>query len=144
MLDTDEHRDMYRRLWDLVGKDPPVPALYEYAPDMPLDTAACFYTHDGDVLDPRILIGRTPCPAQCTKPDLDRATLNELISLAHERGHERSWREGTYRENSMPEERRAWKHARDILGSMGFKDWDAFAAARESSLAEHGHRGTPE
>ena len=36
------------------------------------------------------------------------ADLRELITLAHERGHEMSWRVSTYVPNTMPEEERAW------------------------------------
>ena len=94
--------------------------------------------------DSRIWVGRAPVPAKCTKADLDRATLPELISLAHERGHEMSWREKTYVPNTMPEELREWDHAEKLLRQMGFVDWDVFAAKKEFSLAEHRRRGTPE
>ncbi len=148
MLASDELRDIYRRLWALALKPsdetrPPVRVLYQLDEWMPMGTAAAFFLRDGDVFDPQIWVGRMPCPSEPWKPDLDRATLRELISLAHERGHELSWRKGTYVEHSMPEEHRAWEHADEILRSMGFTDWDAFALAKEESLAEHRRRGTP-
>jgi hypothetical protein len=70
--------------------------------------------------------------------------VRELISLAHEHGHEASWRAGTYEVTTMPEERRAWDHARALLQELGFDDCAAFEDAKRESLEVHRLRGTAE
>jgi hypothetical protein len=150
MLDTAELRDIYQRLWTWTSSipgdtKPPVPALYDGGLRIRNGAVALFALTLGKRDFPRVWVLRVPCPARCTEPNLDGATLPELISLAHERGHERSWREGTYPGRmTMPEEHRAWDHAERLLRSMGFVDWDRFESQRERSLAEHRRRGTPE
>jgi hypothetical protein len=90
----------------------------------------------------------TPECQRAERLELDPAgaSLRELISLAHERGHERSCHDRTYPKNppTMREEHRAWDHAKKILDSMGFTDWDEFDEAKETSLEAHRRRNTPE
>jgi hypothetical protein len=38
----------------------------------------------------------------------------------------------------MPEEHRAWDNAEEILRSMGFTEWDAFASAKEEGCGSSG------
>lgn len=146
MLDTDEQRDMYRRLWTMSDEaDPPVRVLYEIDEFMPLPGLAavfCESMDDGD--GPGIRVRRDSCPPEPWEPDVDGATLGELISLAHERGHEHSFRAGTYHAMSMAEEDRAWTNAEVLLRSLGFEEWDAFTEAKKNSLEVHRQRGTPE
>jgi hypothetical protein len=92
---------------------------------------------------PHIRVARPFCP-DGDEPDLAGADIRELISLAHVRGHEASWRAGTYEVTTMPEERRAWDHAQAMLQERGFDNWAAFEDARRESLEGHRLRGTPE
>jgi hypothetical protein len=92
---------------------------------------------------PGILVFRPErVPAESTEPDVATATLGELITLAHERGHATSYRAETYVEKSLAEERRAWEHARSMLEELGFAEWDAFNERQKLGLelaAEHGY-----
>ena len=93
---------------------------------------------------PRIWIWRQLPPDPQDEPDLVGADLEELITLAHERGHEQSCRDRTYQVRAMAEERRAWVHAERILKSLGFEEWTAFEDHKLDSLAEHAKHGTPD
>lgn len=85
---------------------------------------------------PGILVFRPErVPAESTEPDIAVATLAELITLAHERGHATSFRAETYVDKSLAEERRAWEHARSILDGLGFTEWDAFNEREKEGLA---------
>lgn len=110
--------------------------------------AGKFMTHrerDGRITDgPQIWIYRQQPPDPQDEPDLAGAGPEELITLAHERGHEQSWRDRTYRATTMAEERRAWGHARRILGSLDFTEWTEFEDHMRISLAKHVSHGTPE
>lgn len=117
--------------------------LYDLVEMMPNGEAAYFATHLDEREFPHIRVARDFVP-QSDEPDLEGATLRELISLAHERGHEASWRAGTYVENNMAEEHRAWKHAEQILRELGFEDWSSFEEAMRVSIAEHMRPGTPQ
>jgi hypothetical protein len=119
--------------------------LYELADIMPNGELAYFATHLGDLPFPHIRVARPFCP-DGDEPDLAGAHVRELISLAHERGHEASWRAGTYEVATMPEERqrRAWDDARALLQKLGFDDWAAFEDAKQESLEVHRLRGTAE
>jgi hypothetical protein len=135
---------IYTELWHLSGEAiPPVFALYELADMMPNGERAYFATYLDGRPFPHIRVARLSCPDD-DEPDLSGADMRELISLAHERGHEASWRAGTYEANTMPEERRAWDHARALLRDLGFDDWDAFEDAKRESLEVHRLRGTAE
>ena len=146
---TGPNAEIYRNLWNmnsLFQKPPPnkpVAIAYQSFARMPDGQAAFFATHEGDRPFPHIRIGRHPVPAECWKADLEGATVLELVSLTHERGHEQSWRDGTYKPNTMPEEFRAWSHAEVMLRALGFNDWLAFEDAKRGSLDEHRRRGTP-
>jgi hypothetical protein len=135
---------IYTRLWHLSDDAaPPVFALYELAGMMPNGERAYFATHRDDRAFAHIRVARPFCP-DGDEPDLAGADMRELISLAHERGHEASWRAGTYEVTTMPEERRAWTHARALLQELGFADWAAFEDAKRASLEVHRLRGTSE
>ncbi len=143
---TDEQRNMYRRLWALSNDaTPPVFASYVHRSRI-VGSAMFFLEPEQGVFCPGIWVGRERdrLPAECDQPDLEHTTLPDLITLAHERGHERSWRERTYVPSAICEERRAWRHAVDILDEMGFTDWDAFEKAKDFSLTVHRRHGTPE
>lgn len=152
---TGLNADIYTRLWfrnsiwDLDGKTiirpsaDAVCARYWLYGLMPDGQAAYFALSDGS-LGPHIRIGRERVPAPAFHPDLNGATLLELMSLAHERGHEASWRNGTYAPGAMPEERRAWDLAEAMLRELSFEDWEEFRQAKQFSLEEHRRLGTPE
>lgn len=143
--------DIYIALWHLSDdRTPPVRVSYEFsmfkgapAPD----AGALFLT--GQVIGgkqkdvPGIWIKRNPVPSPRNQPDLDNASAEELISLAHERGHESSWRAGTYEPTTMAEEHRAWAHAEQLLRDLGFDLWLQFEEAKQHSLDEHIKHGTP-
>lgn len=141
---------IYTALWHFSDDvDRPVAVLYNNMGFEP-GQAAMFMTHLADdrgfVIDdqPRIWIWRYPAPDPSDEADLAAADLRELIALAHERGHELSWRAGTYEVRSMQEERRAWANADGLLRDLGFDSWPDFEDAKRYSLAEHVRRGTPE
>ena len=139
--------DIYRSLWiDVDPTEPPTLSTYvtpAFFRDDAEGSAGLFATHEDGELCPRIYIPRDRVPGDGFEPDVDGADLGELIALAHERGHQRSYARGTYEERCMSEEHRAWFHAREILTVLGFMDWDAFEAAKEVSLRIHTERGTP-
>jgi len=145
---TSELGRIYTALWTLSREaDPPVNPVYWDASDMEKDASALFIPpqYDGD--DPQIRVARVRPPddsEDVPPPDLNGASLRELISLAHERGHEQSLREGTYRAMTMEEEQRAWSYAEKLLRALGFQEWPAFHAHKQDSLDEHRRRGTPE
>jgi hypothetical protein len=103
---------------------------------LPAGQAARFATHRDDEVKPHIHLARPHCRGGLRLLPTD-ANLEELISLAHERGHEASWRAGTYVPESMPEERRAWGWTGDLLRSLGFSEWTAFDEHQRFSLEEH-------
>lgn len=108
--------------------------------------AGVFMTHDGE-RDPDlpviwILREVVPDDDACFEPDLSGADLNELLTLAHERGHERSFWDGTYQlGGGLAEEERAWDHAADLLRGLGFTEWPAFHENRATSLRLHRENG---
>jgi hypothetical protein len=121
----------YTKLWHLSDDAiPPVFALYELAGMMPNGERAYFATYLDDRPFPHIRVARPFC-TDGDEPDLAGADVRELISLAHERGHEASWRAGTY-------------HARALLQALVFDDWAAFEDAKRESLEGHRLRGTAE
>lgn len=105
--------------------------------------------------------GRTPTQT-VNNPDLPPPDLlAELLTLAHEYGHFRSWKAGgrtaayeaavialekqvdsasepmlseEQRELIRTEEETAWQIGRQILDSLGFDRWDAYDARRARSL----------
>jgi hypothetical protein len=83
----------------------------------------------------------------------------DTFTLAHEYGHERSYRNGERtaeyeqaikvpwkewpqlptetRALILEEEQRAWMYARQVLGELGFSEWEAFERHRDKSLATY-------
>lgn len=109
--------------------------------------SALFFTDLDSRPHPGIWVRRERVPAESSKPDLEGASLGELITLAHERGHEQSWRDATYRAMTMEEEKRAWTLAEQLLQGLGFFELDttdAFERHRDYSLERHLAAGTPE
>jgi hypothetical protein len=101
---------------------------------------------DRPPVTPRIWIERTPEPHEHNRPDLADATLEELMSLAHELGHLDSYRRGTYvstddssvsKDIRMREETSAWEYAERRLRSLRFSTWQSFYAHREAAIASH-------
>lgn len=145
---TPELERIYTALWTLAREaKPPVDPVYWHAGDMQ-GACALFIPPQYDGQDPQIRIASAAPPddsEDIPPPDLNGASLRELISLAHERGHEQSWRERTYPVTmTMVEERRAWSHAEKLLRALGFQEWSAFHVHKQESLDEHRRRGTPE
>jgi hypothetical protein len=143
---------IYTELWHLSDNaTPPVKVLYR--PDMfgSFDPGQVgkFVPYLEDKKEnkrdlPQIWIKRTPPPVPEYKPDPDGADLRELITLAHERGHEQSWRDKTYMANTIAdmantiaEERRAWDHAECFLRKRRFEHWTEFNASKQESLDQH-------
>jgi hypothetical protein len=147
---SEEHARIYEKLWRLSSKAEPTAApVYWDKGGMPNREVGLFTPpqDEGDI--PRIRIARDNPPddlAEDTIPDLDGATLDELITLAHERGHEESWHAGTYPIDppTMSEERRAWSHAERLMRALGFHEWKAFIHHRQASLFRHSLHGTPD
>ena len=136
---------IYTTLWTLSDEaDPPVyPRYREKGKMRSSGERGLFALWDGDRPFPHIRVARETCP-DSVDDDPKGADLRELISLAHERGHEASWRADTYEVTTMAEERRAWSHAEMILRVLAFQNWPEFQAAKRFSLDEHQKRGTPE
>jgi hypothetical protein len=135
---------IYTKLWHLSDEaTPPIFAQYELDSMMPDSALAYFATGLDNRPFPHIRVARPSCP-DGDEPDLARADIRELISLASVRGYEASWRAGTYKANTMPEVRGAWNHARELLQELGFEDWAAFDEAKQESLEGHQLRRTPE
>lgn len=138
--------EIYEHLWLMSeNKKPRVRVMYRPANAFKAEysgAAAIFMTSLGGRDHPGIWVQRDQPPAAQNKHDTSGATVSELVSLAHERGHEQSWRDGTYEPMSMPEERRAWTHAEALLRSLGFDAWDVFEEHKAISLGEHERRGT--
>ena len=155
MLQDEYEYDLYAKLWRLrptdvwkpSSEDAPTVHVQYRGPDFVVGYEAGLFlfvpTSDGSER-PLIWIRRTPCPVDLTEPDVTRANMSELCTLAHERGHEASWRAGTYESMTMSEERHAWEHADRILRDLGFKDWCSFEVAKNYSLEMHAKMGTPE
>lgn len=137
-----EFAEIYRTLWEDCGTSPAIHVVYMAPPHFPNGEAALFYRSMQGEERPGIWVQRWPVPPDSDEPDLEGADVRELISLAHERGHEQSYREGTYEADCMPEEHRAWKHARARLERLGFEDWPAFEEAKAVSMARHRAKGT--
>jgi hypothetical protein len=91
----------------------------------------------------------------------DDDVVRELCTLAHEFGHFESWRSSgdwseylaavvaredgralSERERTLiiEEEERAWRLGREVLGALGFQDWEHFEACERAGLAEHRRR----
>ena len=86
-------------------------------------------------------------------------TLHELLTLAHELGHYRSFEKGFRgadyeeaiqspwrawptlsvgaRHAILQEERRAWQFAREILAQVGFSDWEAFWVKHQNAIGAY-------
>ena len=145
---TPELARIYAALWMLSREaTPPVDPVYWDTRDMQNGARALFIppASDGDV--PQIRVARVQPPddsEDIPPPDFGGANVRELISLAHERGHEESWRAKTYEVRTMSEEHRAWSHAEMLLRALGFQEWSEFHAHKQDSLDGHRRRGTPE
>jgi hypothetical protein len=155
---TTKQREIYAKLWtsELTG-NPPIPCLYS-PPGLCRRASGLFSTHpyDPDKFRPEVWLARAPTPKPRTEPDLAGATLEELLVLAHELGHVRSYRKNerpdgyrhavdagapnwsTLKEHQKAmisdEEVRAWDYARVILTDEGFDDWGAYEEKRANSL----------
>ena len=144
-----EFARIYERLWrlDEAGESGWAVVFYRTAPFEAGESGKYMqYTvrPDGRRHERReIWVRRERAPSPQDEPSIATATLDELIMLAHERGHNESDRRGTYKANSLAEERRAWQLARELLARWNFGDWGAFDAHEQHSLAEHERRGTP-
>lgn len=152
---------LYERLWSLSDQAAP-PCRCFYRPwgflarrygaegEQPM----MFFPHVGelsdagvwvDVVRPAIWIARDPVPVRNFRPDVVGASLEELFGLAHERGHERSWREGTHVSSEastdgpriLDEERRAWRYAVELLGELDREAAGALEAMRARALASY-------
>ena len=155
MLQDEDEYDLYRKLWRLRPTDvwkpssdgaPIARVEYRSTADFPIGPEAglFFVEHARDGSEqPVIWIRREQPPEDPSKPVAGANEL-ELVTLAHERGHEASWRAGTYKAMTMSEERRAWEHAERILRAMGLNEWWTFEAQRNYSLQAHAQIGTPE
>jgi hypothetical protein len=135
---------VYTKLWYLSDEATlPVSVVYELADLMPNGELAYFAPHLDDRPFPHIRIAPPAC-ADGDELDVAGADILELISLAHERGHEASWRSGTYEVTTMAEKRRAWDHARELLHQLELDSWAAFEGTKRESLEAHWLRGTAE
>jgi hypothetical protein len=156
---TTKQREIYVKLWGSTEDDTPIPALYMGPRSFrALDEAGLFttYCRESGEKRPQVWIRRWPVPSASDEPDLDDATLEELLTLAHERGHARSFEDGNRtgeldRVSDLPasswpgllrhekelifnEEVTAWDNARELLGE-DFDAWGAYDEKRETSLA---------
>jgi len=142
---TGELARIYMSLWSL-SRDatPPVDPVYSDSIGT-MGARAIFIPGEDD--DPQIRVARALPPDDdqvVPPPDVAGADLHELITLAHERGHEMSWRARTYEVRTIAEEHRAWSHAEMLLRALGFQEWQTFLDHKQDSLNEHGRRHTPE
>ncbi len=137
MLD-DEQEKVYSALWWLLLGDG-VACIYR--DDLPLGDA--LFTFVEGAVRPAIWVRRSPIPTPANQPNLAGASPRELILLAHERGHEASWHDGSYKPSSMEEERCAWRHAERILLELKF-DMVGFETEKKYALMMHEAIGTPE
>lgn len=151
------HVDCYRRLEELVKAAISGGVTYYRRGLVPdeMDEAGSFDPAPNGVRRPRIVIYRL---RGMNEPG---DVLDELLTLAHEFGHFcsfdkglrtpeydealRDWREGrdltrAARTSVLDEERRAWRFAREILGEVGFSDWDAFWRSHQDALADYRRR----
>lgn len=151
MLQDEHDYELYRKLWRLRPTDVWKPssegaviAHVEYrSAGFPIGHEAGLFFVD-ESKRPVIWIRRPQPPEDPSQPDVARASLSELITLAHERGHEASWRADDYQPMTMPEERRAWEQAERILRELGFNEWEIFESQKKYSLEAHAQSGTPE
>lgn len=144
-----KHTEIYSALWNLsLAHTHPCRCSYRSAGartnDEGYPTSEFFEPRStGQAL--RIEIGRYEVPGNSVRPDPAGATPDELVSLAHERGHERSWRARTYVSTSggdvtpaeLAEEHRAWGYAEAILSDLGFTDWGRFEVRRRAALKSY-------
>jgi hypothetical protein len=139
--------ELYERLWTLSEHENPRVRVMYRSPaafsDGHAGAAAIFMLQQDGRDHPAIWVCRERPPSPQYSAHVAGASITELISLAHERGHERSWRMGSYQPMTMDEENRAWDHAEELLRGMGFDEWDAFKEHKAVSLGEHASRGTP-
>lgn len=143
---TGQQAKIYTKLWTLSDEASP-PVFSTYGDEKAMRTTAelgLFALYDGDRPFLQIRVKRDPNCPDGDEADPAGADLRELFTLAHERGHEASWREDTYEVTTMAEERRAWSHAEKLLRDRGFDDWIRFEAAKRASLSMHQKRSTPE
>lgn len=148
--------DSYRRLEELVKVAIPEGVTYQTRLDPEEIEAGWFSPAPFEVPPPRIVIYR---PRHMDEPG---DVLQELLTLAHELGHFRSFDRGlrtpeynqaikvprsewptlnrSARISILDEERRAWQFAREILGGIGFSDWDAFWRGHQEALTEYRKR----
>ena len=149
MLDG-RNAEIYTTLWQL-SDHATEPCACRYASSaslkpylVPGRTVSVVTTELGGKRLLRISIERVPVPSRAHHPDLAEATVAELVSLAHERGHERSERFGTYiatstadHSSALTEERRAWKTARTMLALVGFDEWNVFDEIEAQAIASY-------
>ena len=143
--------ESYSRLEELVRVAIPEGVTYWTRLNPDEVEAGSFDPEPFGVRSPRIVIYR---PRHMNEPG---DVLGELLTLAHELGHFRSfdgglrtpeyddaikvpWRDWPTlskraRTSILDEERRAWRFAREILGEVGFSDWDALWRAHQDALA---------
>jgi hypothetical protein len=141
--------EIYRTLWNRdADATPRIWARYKSRQFMPREyqDSLGVFVCETDIGNgrPEVWIRRERVPGKSMEPDIANATLAELVTLSHERGHAVSFRAGTYQVSKLPEERRAWDHARVLLGELGFDEWDTFDTHRADSLAEAARRGLTE
>ena len=159
----------YERLWKLAQDGDPVRVIYGTALAVggsPLAEGGMFYPQDDQG---RIDVWRMGYVNQF-EPHWQRTdgvalTADELRAelyvLAHEYGHYRSWKAGTWaphhaaltrfssavresrpalrpdRDDVVGEEQGAWCTARVVLESLGWKDWLSFEATAHRAVASY-------
>jgi len=145
--------DSYRRLEQLVEAVIPEGVTYRVrlSPDEVED--GWFSPETNGVKLPQIVIYRP------RHKDVAGDALHELLTLAHELGHYRSYEKGFRgadydeairtpwrawptlsvggRHAILQEERRAWQFAREILAQVGFSDWEAFWLKHQNAIADY-------
>jgi len=145
--------ESYRRLEDLVRTVIPEGVTYRLRLSPEEIEAGWFDPEPYGVPPPQIVLYRP------RHQDESGDVLHEVLTLAHELGHYRSFDKGLRtpeyaaaikvpwqewpdlsrrdRCSILEEERRAWQFAREILGEVGFSDWDAFWRRHQESLADY-------
>src|SRR6266446_6132828 len=102
---------------------------------------------------PTIRLYRWPdLPPDPEQPDMVTRPNEDACTLAHERGHFISDRDGSRSQPAytklrkgdpltagekvliIEEERRAWTHGRDVLKALGCNSWDVFTTTRDEAL----------
>lgn len=165
---------IYKAVWatlagpDLEGPDCANSVLVRYSGMFRNGEAGEFARVDSDHPRPQIVLARPSYREPADEPSMTLATgesadlLAELVTLAHEGGHLRSWRAGNHTPEYieaaiamhnllepgnvvtpeqerlyLEEEHRAWDHARSLLAEHGFEEWDDFQEAKARGLNEY-------